>query len=382
MEFVDLKTQQARIYDALQTRINTVLAHGNYIMGPEIAELERGLSTFCGAAHALTCASGTDALLLPLMAWGVGPGDAVFVPGFTFFATAEMPALLGATPVFVDVDPHTRNMDPAALEAAIARIKNQDTLRPRVVITVDLFGLPCDYPAITDIARRHNLLVLEDAAQAFGSERNGKKACASGCHAATTSFFPAKPLGCYGDGGAVFTENSKLAATLESLRVHGKGADKYDNRLIGINGRMDTLQAAILLPKLAIFADELEARQQVARWYDALLPIELERPRIPEGARSSWAQYTILLPRTESAPARRDHIQALLRARAIPSNVYYPTPQHCLSVFAPLGYAPQDLPVALDLSCRILALPMHPYLDQAQVAEVCAALAEALHETV
>lgn len=375
MEFVDLKAQQARIGDAIKARINAVLAHGHYIMGPEIAELETALEQFCGAP-ALTCASGTDALLLPLMAWGVGPGDAVFVPGFTFFATAEMPALLGATPVFVDVEPESRNMNPEALEAAIVRIKREGKLTPRVIVTVDLFGLPCDYPAILDIARRHGLPVLEDAAQAFGAQRDGHHACAMGCHVAATSFFPAKPLGCYGDGGAVFTKDPELAARLESLRVHGKGTDKYDNRLIGINGRMDTLQAAVLLPKLEIFAEELTARQQVARWYDERLPAALQGPQIPDGARSSWAQYTVLLPR-EEAP-RRDSLQKALRDRKIPTQVYYPTPQHCLSVFAPLGYVPEDLPVALDLSRRILALPMHPYLTQQDVETVCSALADAL----
>lgn len=376
MEFVDLKAQQARIGHAVKARIDAVLAHGHYIMGPEIAELETALAQFCGAP-ALTCASGTDALLLPLMAWGVGPGDAVFVPGFTFFATAEMPALLGATPVFVDVEPESRNMHPESLEAAIVRVKREGKLTPRAVITVDLFGLLCDYPAILDIARRHSLPVLEDAAQAFGAQREGKNACATGCDVAATSFFPAKPLGCYGDGGAVFTNNPELAAKLESLRVHGKGADKYDNRLVGINGRMDTLQAAILLPKLEIFANELDARQQVAHWYDELLPEELEGPKIPHTARSSWAQYTVLLPK-DGTSARRENIQKQLRDQKIPTQVYYPTPQHCLSVFAPLGYAPEDLPAALDLSRRILALPMHPYLTRQDVESVCSALADAL----
>lgn len=376
MEFVDLKAQQSRIENALRARIDSVLAHGHYIMGPEVRELEQRLAHFTGASHVYTCASGTDALLLPLMAWGIGPGHAVFVPAFTFFATAEMPALLGATPVFVDVEPVTRNMGAESLEKAIARVRREGVLKPGAVIPVGLFGQLPNMKAILQAA--NGIPVLEDSAQCFGATHSGLRACNTGADVAATSFFPAKPLGCYGDGGAMFTNNDELAARLDSLRIHGKGKDKYDNRHIGINGRMDTLQAAILLPKLDIFPQELMARQQVANWYKAALPSRLERPVLPAGTTSSWAQYTVLLPDTEDASARRDAVQQALVQLHIPTQVYYPTPQHCLTVFAHLGYRPEDLPVSLNLSRRILALPMHPYLAQNEVECVCGALQDAL----
>lgn len=388
MQFIDLAAQQARIRSRIDARIKAVLDHGNYIMGPEVAELEARFCEFTGARHCVTCASGTDALLMPLMAWGIGPGDAVFVPPFTFFATAEEPALLGATPVFVDVDPETFNMRPDLLAKAIEAVRTGDAslhplpkaarerrLRPRAVIPVDLFGQPAAYEALLPLAREQGLLVLEDAAQAFGATYQGEKTCALGCHAAATSFFPAKPLGCYGDGGAVFTDDDALADRLRSIRVHGKGDDKYDNVRLGLNGRLDTLQAAILLAKMDVFPDEIEARQHVASWYAAELGDipGLTIPTVSAGNTSVWAQYCVLLPAGERA-----RVMAALKEQGIPTNIYYPKPQHCLAVFAELGYAPDDMPVALRASERIMALPFHPYLEEAQVRQVAAALRGAL----
>ncbi len=388
MQFIDLAAQQARIRGSLDARIKAVLDHGHYIMGPEVAELEARLCAFTGARHCIACASGTDALLMPLLAWGIGAGDAVFVPPFTFFATVEEPALLGATPIFVDVDPVTFNMRPDLLEAAIEAVRARDDsrfplpgaarerqLRPAAVIPVDLFGQAADYEALLPIARRYGLSVLEDAAQSFGGSRHGKKTCALGCHAAATSFFPAKPLGCYGDGGAVFTDDDGLAALLRSIRVHGKGGDKYNNVRLGINGRLDTLQAAILLAKMDIFPEEIQARQQVAGWYDeALRDIPgVVTPTVAPGNVSAWAQYCILLP--EGA---RSRVMARMEESGVPVNIYYPKPQHCLAVFADLGYAPEAMPTALHVSRAILALPFHPYLEQDQVRRVATALREAL----
>lgn len=388
MHFIDLAAQQARIRSTLHTRINAVLDHGHYIMGPEVAELEERLCAFTGARHCITCASGTDALLMPLLARGIGEGDAVFVPPFTFFATVEEPALLGATPIFVDVDPVTFNMRPDLLETAIEAVRAQDRsryplpkaalerqLRPAVAIPVDIFGQAADYGALLPIARRHGLFVLEDAAQSFGGSHHGKKTCALGCHAAATSFFPAKPLGCYGDGGAVFTDDDGLAALLRSIRVHGKGEDKYDNIRLGINGRLDTLQAAILLAKMDIFPEEIDARQRVADWYaEALRGIPgVVAPAVAEGNVSAWAQYCILLP--EGA---RPRVMARMQQADVPVNIYYPKPQHCLTAFADLGYAPADMPTALFASRNILALPFHPYLKESQVRRVAAVVREAL----
>lgn len=387
MQFIDLAAQQARIRPEIDRRIKAVLDHGKYIMGPEIQELEDALCTFTGAKHCVTCSSGTDALLMPLMAWGVGEGDAVFAPPFTFFSTVEEPALAGATPVFVDVRPDTFNMDPDQLEKAIEAVEKQDAsiyplpraalekkLRPRVVIPVDLFGQPAEYDRILPIAKRHGLHVMEDAAQAFGASQNGMKTCALGCDAATTSFFPAKPLGCYGDGGAVFTDDDELAAILCSIRVHGKGGDKYDNVRLGLNGRLDTLQAAILLAKMTVFRDEIESRQTVAAAYrKAFEGSAVTTPVILDGNVSAWAQYCILLPE-----GRREGVMAHLKDKGIPSNIYYPKPQHQLAVFKDLGYAADDMPIALDTSRRILALPFHPYMTADAVRTVADAVLEAL----
>ena len=375
MNFIDLAKQQARIKGNIDARIAAVLCHGHYIMGPEVAELEERLCAFTGAKYCTSCASGSDALLMTLMAWGVGAGDAVFVPAFTFFATAEIPALLGAAPVFVDIDPHTFNMRPESLEEAIGAVKKSGRLRPRVVVPVDLFGQPADYDRLLPIASQHGLLILEDAAQSFGGMHHGKRTCALGCHAAATSFFPAKPLGCYGDGGAIFTDDDELNACLRSIRVHGKGCDKYDNVRLGINGRLDTLQAAILLAKLDIFADELRARSKVATWYaESMVGMQgLVWPVLQSGNTSAWAQYCVLLPK-----GKRDAVVAHLKNAGIPTNIYYPTPLHMLQVFAHLGHSPKDFPEALEASRHILALPCHPYLDRASVERVARELSAAL----
>ena len=392
MEFIDLKAQYRRLEAPIRARIDAVLAHGHFIMGPEIAELEQQLAAFAGARHAITCASGTDALLLPLLAWGIGPGDAVFVPSFTFFATAEMVALTGAVAVFVDVDPVTFNMVPGQLEKAIDAVLRRDAaahplpaqalhrqLTPRAVIPVDLFGIAADYDALLPIALAHGLLTLEDGAQAFGSRYHGKRVCGLGAQAAATSFFPAKPLGCYGDGGAIFTDDDTLASLLKSLRVHGKGANKYDNVRIGTNSRMDTLQAAIVLPKLAVFDEELTARQQVAAHYRSLLAglPGLTLPTVPARCTSSYAQYSVLFP-SETA---RDQVAAALRGQGIPTAIYYTTPLHLQPAMAESRYKAGDLPVSENLSQRILSLPMYPFMPQADVAAVCRGIVEALQPT-
>jgi dTDP-4-amino-4,6-dideoxygalactose transaminase len=391
MDFIDLKTQQKRIKQQLDANIQKVLAHGNYIMGPEIKELETKLATYVGVKHAVACASGTDALLMALMALDVGPGDAVFTTPFTFIATAEVISLLGATPVFVDIDPKTFNIDPAKLALAIKALKSNDPslhplpktipsplvgegkgegvrLRPRCIIPVDLFGLPADYDAIDKIAKENKMFVIEDAAQSFGAKYQDKMACAFG-NIACTSFFPAKPLGCYGDGGMCFTDDATLAAALDSIRVHGKGSHKYDNTRIGINGRLDTLQAAILLAKFAIFPEEVELRNQVAQRYASLLTPHashsthdpsLLTPYVPAGYTSAWAQYS-LLARDE---AHRTALMEKLKAAGIPTAIYYPKPLHLQTAFAPLGYTPGAFPVSEDAASRIFSLPMHPYLQE------------------
>ena len=317
IRFIDLETQQARIRDRLDAAIARVLAHGQYIMGPEVAQLEASLSAFCGAPHTVACASGTDALALALMALGVRPGEAILIPAFTFAATAEAVPLLGAVPVFVDVHADTFNLDPASLEAGIHAARRAD-LRPVGVIAVDLFGQPADYDAIQEVAEAHGLWVIADAAQSFGADWRGRKV-GTFAQLTTTSFFPAKPLGCYGDGGAVFTDDPELAVVLRSLRVHGQGEDKYDNVRIGMNGRLDTVQAAILLAKLEIFADEILARQRAAARYDALLGGLVATPTLRPGASSTWAQYTIRSP-------DRDALRKQLAAGGIPTAVYYPGP--------------------------------------------------------
>ncbi|MFZ3115598.1 MAG: DegT/DnrJ/EryC1/StrS family aminotransferase [Syntrophales bacterium] len=387
MEFCDLAAQQQRIKEQIDRNIQKVLAHGHYIMGPEIKELEQKLASYVGVKHAISCASGTDALLMALMAYGVGPGDAIFTTPFTFIATAEVISLLGATPVFVDIDPLTFNIDPAKLALAVQAVKASDTscyplpsynsklktqnskLTPKAVIPVDLFGLPADYDAINAIARDHGLFVIEDAAQSFGAEYKGKKAC-SLANIACTSFFPAKPLGCYGDGGMCFTDDDELAVVLDSIRVHGKGSHKYDNTRIGINGRLDTLQAAVLLAKFEIFREEVQLRQNVAKHYTELLDdVSVRQPQIPPNNLSAWAQYSVLA----KDEAHRAVLLKSLQEAKIPSAIYYPKPLHMQTAFAFLGYAPGVFPDSEGAASRIFSLPMHPYLthpDQAKIAEV------------
>ncbi|SDT96799.1 DegT/DnrJ/EryC1/StrS family aminotransferase [Desulfobacula phenolica] len=384
MQFIDLAAQQKRILPQLQKRITDVLLHGNYIMGPEVIELEQKLSDFTGAKHVISCSSGTDALLMVLMARGIGKGDAVFTTPFSFMATAEVIAFLGATPVFVDIDPITFNMNPSSLTKAIEAVlsgdsnvyplpsndKKRSRLNPGAIIPVDIFGLPADYVKINSIAEKAGLPVLEDAAQSFGSEYNGKKAC-NLSDVAATSFFPAKPLGCYGDGGAVFTSDDGFAEVIKSIRVHGRGTEKYDNIRIGINGRLDTIQAAILLEKLKIFTEEIRNRKKVADLYSALLLNKVDIQTVPKGSTSVWAQYSI---RSDA----RDVLRNALKKNNIPTAVYYPKPLHLQTAFASLGYKPGDFPVSEELSNKIFSLPMHPYLTYEQIHHIAGVITKAL----
>jgi dTDP-4-amino-4,6-dideoxygalactose transaminase len=353
--FIDLQAQRRRIASDVERAIARVLAHGQFIMGPEIAELERALADYCGVKHALACGSGTDALLLLLLAQGVGPGDAVFCPSFTFAASAEVIALIGATPVFVDVAADDFNLAPASFEAAIAATAASG-LKPCGVMPVDLFGQPARYPEIERIARRHGLWVLADAAQSFGARLDNRRVGALGDFAAT-SFFPAKPLGCYGDGGAVFVNDDALLEVLRSLRVHGQGRDKYENVRVGINGRLDTIQAAVLLQKLKIFDDEIAARDRIARRYAAALDGLVAVPHLRPGVTSIWASFTIEVD-------DRDGVVERLKARGIPAMIYYPRPLHGQNPYAKYPVAPGGLPVTERLAARVLSLPMHAYLDE------------------
>ncbi len=356
ISFIDLQAQRARIAGRIDSAVQRVMAHGQFILGPEVGELERRLASFCGARHCVTCANGTDALGLVLMAQGVKPGDAVLVPDFTFVATAEVVAWLGATPVFVDVLPDTFNLDPKSLERAIVSAKGQG-LRPRAVIPVDLFGQPADYRAILPIAEEHGLFVLSDAAQSFGASLGGARVGRFGL-ATATSFFPAKPLGCYGDGGAIFTDDDELAAVLRSLRVHGQGSNKYDNVRVGVNGRLDTLQAAILIEKLEIFADEIELRQNVAARYRASLGNGVTAPFVMAGAQSVWAQYTI-------QTTRRDAVVASCKNAGVPTAIYYPLPLSRQTGYRDYPSVAGGTPVSTRLAQDVVSLPMHPYLDAA-----------------
>ena len=363
MEFRDLNAQYQALKGGIDAGIARVLEHGRYIGGPEVAELEARLAAYVGARHCITCANGTDALQLALMAWGVGPGDAVFVPDFTFFASGEAPALLGAMPVFVDVDERTFNLDPAKLEEAVRFVEDGTDLAPRVVVAVDLFGLPADYTAIREVCERHRMLLLEDGAQGFGGSIGSRMACSFG-DVSTTSFFPAKPLGCYGDGGAVFTDNDEWAELVRSYAVHGKGSMKYDNVRVGVNSRLDTLQAAVLLAKLDAFEGELDAVNEAAALYSgALAESGLALPEVPEGYRSSWAQYTVRLPEGLD----RDALQAALKERGVPTMVYYPKPMHGQGAFEGAHLCPDGCPVTKRLCETVLSLPMGPYLTADEV---------------
>lgn len=385
MRFIDLVSQQQRIREKVEKNIKAVLDHGQYVLGPEVKALEECLGAYTGVHYAVACSSGTDALLIALMAHGVGPGEAVFTTAFTFIATAEVISLLGAVPVFVDIDPDTFNISPDGLEKAVLAVKKNDAslhplprfdkstgkaacaLHARGVVAVDLYGLPADYDAINAVAERHGLFVIEDAAQSFGSESRGRRA-GSLAEIGCTSFFPAKPLGCYGDGGMCFTDDETLAQRMRSISLHGQGRDRYENICIGINGRLDTLQAAVLLAKFEIFQEEGERRQDVAKTYAELLASEssLVTPYVPEGYRSVWAQYTVR--------ARDEAHRSLLRGRleeaGIPTAIYYPKPLHLQEAFGALGYEAGDMPVSEDYARRVFSLPMHPYLKQEDLESI------------
>jgi len=369
--FIDLKAQYKEVETAVKKGIDGVLEHGAYVMGPEIADLEERLSSFSAVRHAVGCASGTDALIMALMAFEVGPGDAVFTTPFTFMATAEAIALLGATPVFVDIDPVTFNIDPDDLKRKIADVKDSRAdLTPKGVISVDLFGQPADYDRIEPLAHNNGLFLIVDAAQSFGATYKGKPVCSLG-DVACTSFFPAKPLGCYGDGGMVFAHNDALHKLLVSIRVHGMGEDKYENVRLGINGRLDSMQAAVLLAKFEIFPDEIVKRQQAADRYNELLSgIDgLTTPTLAEGCTSAWAQYSILARDTE----HRTELMGKLSAANIPAVIYYPKPLHLQKAYANLEHSEGDFPVSENIAGRVFSLPMHPYLaaeDQETIAKV------------
>ena len=352
--FIDLQAQRRRLGKRIDDAILKVVNHGAYILGPEVQELETKLAEFCGARHCISCANGTDALAMVLMAWGIKPGDAVYVPAFTFVATAEVVAWFGATPVFVDVLGDTFNMDPESLEAAIEAAADMK-LTPKAVIPVDLFGQPADYRRLLPVAERHGLKVLCDTAQGFGAALDGRRTGTFG-DATTTSFFPAKPLACYGEGGAIFTDNDGLAEDLHSLRVHGQGRDKYDTVRIGMNGRMDTIQAAVLIEKLEIFPDEIEARQRAADYYSSKLGARVQPPVLMDGATSVWAQYTIQLD-------GRDGVQEACRSGGVPTAIYYPIPLARQTGYRHYPTVPGGTPVSEALAHRVLSLPMHAYLD-------------------
>ena len=367
MQFRDLVKQ----YNVLKPEIDKAMidtaASGGYIMGKAVKELEASLAEYVGVKHCIACANGTDALTLALKAWGIGAGDAVFVPDFTFFASAEVVSLEGATPVFIDIDEDTFNIDVKSLEKAIEKTIKGGKLTPRVIITVDLFGLPADYYAVKIIADKYNLLILEDGAQGFGGKINDRMACSFG-DISTTSFFPAKPLGCYGDGGAVFTNNDEWAKIMDSLRVHGKGSFKYDNVRIGLNSRLDTLQAAILQVKFDAFKKyEVEDINKAAALYTEKLKGIVKTPVIPEGYYSSWAQYTIQLKNRE----QRDGLQAYLKEQGIPSMIYYPTPMHGQTAYKDLNYPADSNPVTQRICGTVLSLPIHPYITREDIEKVC-----------
>jgi dTDP-4-amino-4,6-dideoxygalactose transaminase len=370
--FIDVAAQRRRLGAAIDAALARVTEHCQFILGPEVRALEAELASFCGARHAVSCASGTDALVLVLMAKGIGPGDAVLCPSFTFCATAEVVALLGATPVFADVDEATFNIDPSSLERAIAKAKRLG-LKPKAVIPVDLFGLPADYDAIAAIAAAESIFILDDAAQAFGATYHGRPLGTFGL-ATATSFFPAKPLGCYGDGGAIFTDDDELAALLVSLRVHGQSTtDRYDNVRVGLTGRLDTMQAAVLLEKLKIFPDEIAARNAAAERYGNALGNVAGVPRVPDGRTSVWAQYTI---RVE--PGRRAALAAALKHEGIPTAIYYPKPLHRQTAYERCPYVVGGLAVSDRLADEVISLPMHAYLDEPTQDRIIDAVQRAL----
>lgn len=368
MQFRDLKAQYQALKPQIDNAISEVLESSAFILGKPVTELENSLAAYVGKKHCVGCANGTDALQLALMAWGVGAGDAIFTSDFTYFASAGAASILGATAILVDIDARTFNMSAAALEEAIERVLAEGKLTPKVIIPVDLFGLPADYGKIEPIAQKYGLKILEDGAQGFGGSINGKRACSFG-DMATTSFFPAKPLGCYGDGGAVFTDDDDVDARLRSLRAQGKSpVDKYDNREIGMNSRLDTLQAAILLPKFKAFVDyELDAVNQAAAWYTERLSQHFITPYVPDGFYSSWAQYTLILESKE----QRDQLQQKLRANEIPSMIYYPRGLHQQQAYRDMNWQDELFPNTVKATQTVLSLPMHPYLTEENVDHIC-----------
>lgn len=378
MQFRDLKKQYKVLKPEIDSAIADVIASSRFISGPQVKELEAQLAEYVGVKHCISCANGTDAITLAMMAWGIGEGDAVFVPDFTFFSSGECPAIAGATPIFVDVDSRTFNLQPDKLEEAIKTVIEEGQFRPKAVVAVDLFGLPADYPRIKAICEKYGLLLMEDGAQGFGGSIDGKRACSFG-DIATTSFFPAKPLGCYGDGGAVFTDNDEWAAILRSLAVHGKsGNDKYNNIRIGMNSRLDTLQAALLLPKFKAFKEyEVDAVNKAAKKYTELLANSgLVTPYIPNGYISSWAQYTVQLRDSVD----RAKLIEYLKSKGIPSMVYYAKPMHQQGAFEGTRSAVADCSMTENLCKTVLSLPMHPYLSDDEMKEVCDSILEFIHE--
>jgi dTDP-4-amino-4,6-dideoxygalactose transaminase len=370
--FIDIGAQRQRLGKAIDEAVSRVLAHCQFINGPEVTQLEAELASFSGAKHVVSCASGTDALLMVLMAKGVGPGDAVFCPSFTFCATGEAVALAGATPVFVDVDEATFNIDAASLKRGVATARRLG-LKPRAVIPVDLFGQSADHDAIGAVAAEEGLFVLDDAAQGFGASYKGRR-LGTLALATATSFFPAKPLGCFGDGGAIFTDDDELAETLRSIRVHGQGSDKYDNVRLGLTGRLDTMQAAILIEKLKIFEDEIVARNRVAERYARALGNIVTVPRLAPGCTSIWAQYTIRLPKGTD----RDQFAAALKAQGVPTTIYYVKSMHQQTAYRDFPVADGGLLVSESLSSDVISLPMHAYLDEVTQERVIAAVRDAV----
>lgn len=372
MEFIDLGRQYEKVKDQMDRALAQVVSDRHFIMGPQVHELEEKLAAYTGRKYCLTCSSGTSALILPLMAYGLKKTDAVFVSSFTYFASAEAISLVGGTPVFVDSD-ETYNMDPKALEEAIAKVEKEGKLTPRGIVSVDIFGLLADYRRIEKIAKDHGLFLLTDSAQAFGAEQDGKKSCSFG-DVSATSFFPAKPLGCYGDGGAIFTDDKELFELMDSLRVHGRGSSKYDNVRIGINGRLDTLQAAVLLVKLPLLDEELEKKRELAKRYSEKLRGGFTVPVIPEGNLTALAQYTIMA----NDEKERDQVVATMKDHGVPTMIYYRNPMHMQKAFADLGYQPENLPVSYDMSRRVLSLPMHAYMTDEEFETITDTLLDAV----
>jgi UDP-2-acetamido-2-deoxy-ribo-hexuluronate aminotransferase len=365
LQFIDLKTQYNKMEEEILSGIKTVLNHGQYIMGPEVNEIEKKLADFAGTKFCVSCASGTDALLMPLMAFDISPGDAVFTTPFTFIATAEVIQLLGATPVFVDIEEDTFNICPIKLEQKIKEVLAEGKLNPKVIIPVDLFGLPSNYNKISQISNKFGLKLIVDSAQGFGASIDGEISCGFG-DVGATSFFPAKPLGCYGDGGAIFTDDNEIYEKLVSIRVHGKGEDKYNNVRIGINGRLDTIQASILLTKLKYYNEEIKLRNKVANNYFERLGGNVSTQYIPDGYKSVWAQFSVLASNNN----QRELLQTKLKADGVPSAIYYPKPLHLQIAFNSLGYKLGDFPISEMISNRIFSLPMHPYLKEEDIIKI------------